>query len=125
MRAPQLPEPEWLCRSSHLDDAGGNPPHYGEIRNVPNNNGIRSNDDIVTNAYTAQDLGACTNIDAITDGGRAEGIRRATVSNCDTVTDQAVVPHHCRAMYDNTAVVLYAQAPTDGRGGANDDAAED
>ena len=95
MNAPRLPEPASRrlrdLGSTNPDDPGRNAADDREIRDILHHHGIRADDYIVTDSDAAQDLGARPKIHPIADRGRAEGIGSATVANCDTVTDQAVI----------------------------------
>src|SRR3954464_4499851 len=128
MRVPRLPEPRsrWPSGpgSPYFDHPGRHAADHREIRNIPNDHGVRADDHIVADAYTAQDFGSSPEIDPVADGWRAKRVGSTTVTERDTVPDQTVIAHNRISMDNDTAVVLYTQPPADFRRGADDDAAK-
>ena len=128
MRVPRLPEPRSRCLrgpwSPYFDHPGRYAADHSEIRDIPNDHGVRADDHIIADAYTAQDFGSSAELDPVADGWRAKRVGTTAVTERDTVTDQTVIAHDRISMNDDTAVVLYTQPPADFRRGADDDAAE-
>jgi hypothetical protein len=96
----------WLA---YLDDAGRYTSDDGKVRNVADYNSVGADDDVIADAYAAQDFGPCPEMHPVADYRSAERILRAGVTECYAVTDQTIITHDSGAMNDDAAVMFDAQ----------------
>jgi hypothetical protein len=95
------------------------------IGNVMNDYGIRADDDIVTHAYTPEDLGTGTALYTVTDSGRAEWIINTGIAGGNPVTDHTVIADDGRTVDDDAAMMFDAQPAADGCARVDADSAKD
>src|ERR1700738_4182323 len=114
-----------IGRGAHFQDARRYPSDHRIVGNILNDHGIRTDDDVVTHTHAPQDLGASTELDTVADGRRAQWILRTGVAEGHAVTDQTVIADYGPPVNDDAAMMLDAQAPSDGCVAANTDSAKD
>jgi hypothetical protein len=113
-----------ILRRAHLQDPRRDPADHGKVGNIPDHHRIRANDDVITHTYPPKNFRSGTELDTTADSGRTQRIVEAGVTEGHAVTDQAVIADYGRAVYDDAAMVLDGQPPTDGRRCADTDSTE-
>jgi hypothetical protein len=111
-------------RSSHFQDPRRHSAHYGKVRHVSDHYGIRGYDHIVPHTHAAQDLRPSAELDTVANDGCTERVVHTRVADCHAVTNQTIVADDSRAVYDDAAMMLDAQAATDVGGCADDNPAD-
>src|SRR5215475_3245298 len=122
MPAPRIRElcgvsPRYGCvlRRAHLQDPRRYASDHGKVGNIVNNHCVRTDDDIVTDAYATEDLGTCPQLDTVADGGRAERIIQAGVTEGHTMAEHTVIADDRSPVHHYAAMMLDAQSAADPR----------
>jgi hypothetical protein len=105
-----------------LENSRGHAEYHDIVRNIANDNGIRTNRHIISDGHPAKYFCASANLHMITNLGRTQWVIVAAIPHRDALADHTIITNNSVSMNTDTAVMLNIEPPAYLRGRVDVDA---